>query len=83
MSFILPAFTAKSRKFLESESQVGRKNLVFLQLCFGVASLLLPAVYNYDTLYYQVPRQDILADQSGSDRIKNRKWRSLSNQTLE
>lgn len=29
---------------------------------FGVASLLLPAGYNNDNLYYQVPRQDILED---------------------
>merc|ERR1719474_2383780 len=31
---------------------------------FGVASLLLPAGYNNDTLYYQAPGQNILEDQT-------------------
>ena len=47
-------------------------NLAIFKLCgqdwtrssvFGVASLLLPAGYNNDTLYYQAPGQDILVDQ--------------------
>ena len=47
-------------------------NLAIFKLCgqdwtrssvFVVASLLLPAGYNNDTLYYQAPVQDILVDQ--------------------
>merc|ERR1719277_565482 len=48
-------------------------NLTMFKMCgqdwtrssvFGVASLLLPAGYNNDTLYYQAPGQNIVLDQT-------------------